>query len=683
MKRLGILSGIFLTMLCFETEAQKYDDIYYELPNHTLDQSFGYLQDYQINNPFFANTYIQMAIISEQKMVLTDPLLEIEKSQYWADNALKFFEEFKKYFKENELNTNAEYYENLRIKQAGKTLQNSDIDAFVKQHRTFCQSFKDSTMMAYSAIEKSKSLYNKCLDKFTAICKNYPTENKIVTSYNNELKKELETIKADYNEVVAAFDQYHKIIKAYPIARHRQVIDYKDITNYGIDGLTNCNFYENRFIIWNYGKWVDQINNKLNNEIVQLRKRVTDINDKYTADYERFRASQTATGKSAYYTEADLNNIRKYDSKGLIVSLFEYFENRDKVLAIAADPIMSAMDTSAMRNNLKKRYLYNASNYAGNALKALHNSSDNMKSENLSVFADFIKSKYNGTEGFKNFANEEEAFLKNTMSELASNYGKYEFIIERMHKKQSYSKKTKFANIPLWIIDKSNPSGEQYQTQKICYNAQNKAFFAAGIKSTAQATNGFVAHIGNANETEWLAEIKGAAKISYLQAAGDNCLAVCNKNGSQNCTVFAPNGKELISFDIENGEVKSAAIDEISGCYYFAISTESVCLIAKYTSNGQKAWEKGVATASKNADIVLTANGLIVICNANNKLSAVKLDNAGNILKNNEIADNCSEIKNTYSISATDICVIAQDSSDATLFVRLSTDTADVDFATK
>ena len=684
MKLLKIIPALLLTVSALDTKAQKYDDIFFELPNNTLDQSFGYLHNFQIDNPYFANTYVQMAIISEQKMVLTDPLLEIEKSQYWADNALKYFDEFKKFFKENDLNNNYEYYENLQIKQAGKRIQASDIEKFIKEHKTFCKNFKDSTFLAYSAIEKSKSLYNKCLESFTTISKEYPTVSKIVTNYNKDLKEKINELRTNYNNAVSAFGEYRKIIKAYPIASHRQVIDYKDIANYGIDGLTNSNFYENRFTIWNYGKWADEVDKQINDEIAPLKKRIEEINGKYTADYEKYKSSATiADNKGAYYTDNDLRMIRKYDQNALIISLFDYLEKRNRVLQLASDKLTSAMDTTSGLTALKMRHLYKTANAICNAQRALQTASENIGKAKSSVFGDFISKKYNGTEGFKSFASEEKAFLNFTMNEISANFGSYQFIVDKLHKKQTYSKKTKFANIPLWIIDKSNPTGETFCTTNILYNTQGKAIFAAVTKQTAKNTWCFVAHINDKNETAWLSDIKGATRVRYLLETSDKCLVVTDKGTTPTCTVFSNTGKEELSFEVENGDIKSVAYDEISGCCYFAISTGTVCMIAKYDKNGQKNWEKGVATASKSAEAILMPKGVYAICNANGKITATSIDTNGNILSNNEIADNCSEIKTAYSASANDMCIVAQDNTDKTFFVLLESETGNATFCSK
>jgi len=412
-----------VSFVCLSLNAQKYDDIYDELPNLSLDQAYSKFLAFQKMNPYFANTYIQLGMICEHKMNLSDPLRDISSAQFWSDNAHLFFGNFNVFYKEGDLRSNDVYYENLNIPFSGKKLTEADLKRFVDAHEKTCRDFRDSTMMIYNAISKSKMHYNRCLKTYASICDKFSNYNEMLLGYNKELDASLTSMSVDIDSSVVAFTEYQRLIKAFPLLGYRQRYDMKDILTFRLDGLTNSDFYENRFFMWDYKKWVDAYRDEVNSAILPLRKEIESINAKYADGKKEVESGAVLNAALEQpYDEYFVYRLGRYDNSSLVRELFAYLEARRVFYVHVGDSLTLNVDTVPSLMNRKMRHLYNTAVSAVDAKEKLKQVDSYVTGERVARFADFFGKKYNGEAGLHALQTSEPVAVDAELSKALSRF---------------------------------------------------------------------------------------------------------------------------------------------------------------------------------------------------------------------------------------------------------------------
>lgn len=426
MHNMKVLLLSLVSFVCVAVDAQKYDDIYDELPNLSLDQAYSKLLDFQKKYPYFANTYIQLGMICEHKMNLSDPLRDINSAQFWSENAHLFFGNFNVFYKEGDLRSNDVYYENLNIPFEGKKLKEEDLKHFVDAHEATCRNFRDTTMMIYTAIAKSKMHYNRCIKTFMAINEKYANYNELLLGYNNEVDKAMQSMANDIDSCVIAFGEYQRLIEAFPLLAYRQRYVMKDIQTFRLDGLTNSDFYENEFFMWDYKKWIDEYRGAIENAIKPLRREIDNINAMYSdgkKELESGKALQTALKQP--YDEFFVFKLGKYDNSSLVRELFSYLEARRQYYVFAGDSLTLNTDTVPALMGRKMRHLYNTAVRANDAKEKLKAVDSYVTEDRVARFAEFFEKKYGGLSGLHSLQTTEPVAIDDGLSKVFTRFVEY------------------------------------------------------------------------------------------------------------------------------------------------------------------------------------------------------------------------------------------------------------------
>lgn len=686
MKRLIKISIMALLLLSSNAKAQKsYDDIFGLMPNWSLDQTYSELLDFQKRNPFFANVYIQLGIVSEKIMVHIDPLRDFETSQLWANNANLFIGNFGVYYKDGDVRSNDEYYGNLGIPYSGKRIEDADLKKFVEQHRVKCKSYKDTTALAFHAIEKSKQHYNQCITAFSALCDRYDNLNEALLRYDANLQKELEQLGRDIDACIAAFDEYKAIIKAYPILNYRQLYEFKTIETFRLDGLTNSDFYENRFTIWDYRKWIDQYFTTIKNDILPLREKVEAINRKFVQGKAEYDANKPVNiNATPAYNDLFIFQLGRYDNSSLVRELFTYLDDRRELMAMAHDSLSLPVDSSTALINRKMRNIYRICSSLGETESALENLSASITPERIARFSDFFNTNYAGENGLKSYSANEKQFLNGVLDEVLVNFGKYMTIVEEQRAIEEYSVKTpRYAAVPLWVVSdnlRESVKG-QYITEKIVYDNYGRPQYVAGMKKGATPI-AFVAKIENDRTTGWITEIKKTSSVNCLTANGQGCIVAVTQNNLPYSVTIDAKGKAANPVDINEGNVAFINYNDITKNTYSAFNEGgggvSLCLT---DSLGAKIWDVQLPQITQACSMAEVSDGLLVVGLNNNSAVVLLVSNDG-VVARNETLGKASNIEAVYRASAQEICVFSTAANSSQLDLAIVSDKCEIQRST-
>ncbi len=408
-KRIYIIFTL-LAVNCLNISADRYADLIADMPNMTFDQAFFELMEYQKTNPSQANTYLQLAIVSEHKMVLSDPLRDFEQAQYWADNANLFFGNFRGFYPSNDAKSHEDLYLNFNIQHEGKHITDDELMAFVDQHATLCKNFKDSTALAFKALEASKGSYNKCIATFRMLCDNYQTLNEMLLRYDDEMAETLKNFSADFDQAINAFAEYKKITKTHHILNYRQLYDLKPIETFRLDGLTNSDFLANHFTMWDFRKWIDDFNHLYQTDITNIRTQILKIDQSY----------KDGTGSC---DELFFFQLGKYDNNSLVRDLFRYLDSRRELIEMATEN--TEADTLFTLSDQKMRRIYNVWGKLQETKEKLDYLDKSITPEKVELYRDFFKKSYGGEKGLRSFAHDESEHLLTVFQSVLDNFSQY------------------------------------------------------------------------------------------------------------------------------------------------------------------------------------------------------------------------------------------------------------------
>lgn len=606
----NIIISFVMSCLAFAVSAQqklKYDDIFYRLPDYSLSQSYSYLLDYQRQNPYFPNTYIQLGIICEQKMVLSDPLSDFETAQFWAEDAKLFFGNFKVFYKENDARSNSDYYANLKIASANKKLTDAEVMAFVDKHLEKCKDFADTTKLIYSALALSKRHYNNCIKTFKEICNDYESLNDALLRQDEKLSSKLDYLKLEIDSCINEFGTYRSLLSKYHIGNYRQRYELREIETFRLDGLTNSDFYENQFSVWDYSKWVDDYNRVFQVDILPLRNRVEQIQQQFDAGKAEFlKGSSSQIVDNEVYDDLFVFQLSKYDNNSLIRDLFKYLDSRRLLFAAGNDALCAASDSSTSVANAKMRYFYRLSQLHTQALSDLQVVKQSVTKEKVAHFAQFFWKYYRGVNGLSAFYGSENKVLDEAMDRYLSNFATYLSNNKAFVSMPIMSAPSKFGAVPLWMVGEEEKAGLKTQnlTSVIAYDGSGRVAYAGGTKATAKKSP-FVARIDENGAVAWISEVKKASEIKSLKAVDDGCIAIVREQEQQYLVRFNSLGRETMRSTLTNSnEPQHLSFNEIDNKYMLAFGDSTghvnVCMA---DSAGNFMWETPLTVRGELAGI--------------------------------------------------------------------------------
>lgn len=536
----NIVVYLFLIFLLFspiiKSQEIKYETIFSEKDNITKEQAFSRFLQFQSQNPQFANTYIQLANISENILLELDPFREIELVDYWANNSGLFYGLFLVYFNASELRRNREYYANIPVSKEGRANENDFIE-YVNSRKTYVQNYRDSVKLIFYALEKSKDHYNNCVRIFNDVNEEFDNFNEVLLRTDNDFISKLRELEFEFNACIEAFDEYKKLLKAYPLKGHKktyevqigqfkstvesivgaynQVYILKPIYTFRLDGIINSDFLKDTFEIWDYGQWVNQYREVFNSDISSLRKEVDQIQKSFDENQRFLARVDFVEPEMAMrsYDEFFLFRLGKYDNNSLIRELFDYLNVRQDFMLMQKYALNVSTDSSSTMMSRKLRYYYRLALQLNHSKSSLDNFCGEISKEKVNRFLEFFITYYNGEEGLKVFCNEQQAFLYNSFDSGINNLKGY---FQNNHElKKSYKNATgKGADIPLRII-KTNEDINKYSfiTRDIFYNNDNPQYVSGYAKKSGKNVP-FVARINSDFKVEWIKEYETANSTS-------------------------------------------------------------------------------------------------------------------------------------------------------------------------
>lgn len=541
----------------------KYDDIFEKLPTLRPINAYNQFFAYQQQDPFFANTYIQLGRICELKMIEIDPFRDFEQANYWAKNSVLFYNLFTAYLKEGDVRRNREYYANLVTPQPGKKIEQEDVMAFLQSRLSFCKGYSDTLAMVYSTLAKSKDHYNNSVQIFKTINNSYSSYNEALLRTNPNFLKLIDSLNVQFNASVDSFRIYQNLISKYPLSAYKQQFTLKPIETFRLDGITNSDFLDNKFMVWNYGQWVSSFNRTFHSDIVPLRKEINEIQDLFMSNRRKLSLLDTISRDDNFKSFDDLFLFRlgKYDNNSLVRELFLYLEQNQDLLITTKSVLNNPVDSSSALLNRKLRYYHRLALEHKKSMEALGLFQKSIDSQMVENQKEFFDKHYKGIQGLPDFYTSESLSMKKLMNDNFDKLRRYLQNEKMLKLSLGYSKgKPKVPQSPNYSLVGSS-TNEPFIVYSLSYSQERPNFVSGFMNKPSRKPSAFVAKIDGSSATEWVKEVGHTPSLEqgdcarFVYGFSNGCLAlVSGKDGDAN-------RNSLVRLDDKGGMVFKKLLD--------------------------------------------------------------------------------------------------------------------------
>jgi len=630
---LQITAWVILITFALNVTAQPldYDDYYKTIATQSDENIFNKLMIYQKSDPFFVTIYVQLGDASYRMLKKTDPLKDYQNAMYWASTGLLNLQLYTHYVKENEARSNRAYYANLPIEKKEAKLTNLDLQNFVSQRMKQIESYRDSVILVYRNLERSKELYNSCISYYHQINNRHNNLNETLLKCDITLFKELNQLKSNFDSTLIYFNRYLELIKNFPIKGYNQQYTLKPIKTFRLDGLTNSNFLDNSFQIWNYGLWVDEFNSLYDNDIQKLRQEIETI-DKNFITFETKATShsiKSAEASKPILDEKFLFRLGKYDNNSLVRDLFTYKWKKQQFLAQWLDEQNNANDTIKGIMMRKARYYSSLVEAKSNADSALLQLKSSVSIAKINRFSSFFHS-YEGESGLTRYCDQQ----KDTLIQLLN--GSFENLKNYMafDSQNPIGIFASYANDTIPIFKTSANYNGRYKTSDFV-KTPNHATYITGQEMAKGSMAPFLSYADKTGKTKWLKRIEKPIKYDSLNYFVDSKVY----STTSDCFVVYTHKKptlfnSVVRYDSIGNELSRFSIpislvpvyfdfDDINQKYLMAFKGEDTAqrsqleplTICSIDSAGSVLWSSSFELNGSLSGIVRTDNNYLIFAN--------------------------------------------------------------------
>ncbi len=663
--------GIFTSSVL----AQNFRKVYDALPDMTLDQAYSALFDFQKANPYLSAVYIQLGDVCEKKMIMFDPLRETESIRFWSQNAELFYGNLKVYYSDGDVRT--EFYENLHIPFAGKKITDADLWSYVEQHKQKCKNIADTTSLIYSTIESSRLHYNKSIEAFKSICNDYQDRNEMLLRYDAPLAARLDSLKWHASECERQFAEYKRLTKLYPIANYTQRYEKVPIETFRLDGLTNSDFFENRFNIWDYTAWIADFQKTFNSQIKPLRDDVAKINNAYMSARAEFDAGRLATSASTKpYDENFLFRLGHFDVGSAVDPLFDYLDATREMIVLAGDSLGRNFSFAPGLENRKMRRLSRLVQQSQVAAQKRQTLIAISTKEKLARFADLFVKQYGGVAGMKSFVERDAQYCQSIINQMNEATADYIRQAAQFSETDVYSTPNGAAapSVPLWVAFEPQSVTAKFISTHVVRNARGQVAAAAGyVKGNAQSW--FVAGISPEKSTQWLLRLKGVNSINNVALTSDGILISAIRQ-LKPVVIFIDNqGKEQASISSNAEFANIMDRDGVTGSTFWVAGNDQSLPTLSKASDGSAAqdWTSAISGITKVYSVNVVADGFILIGSTpTGGLATVHVSADGVTDTPKVIAADVADVVATQRVSSSEMAALVKLSSGKHQYIPFS-----------
>lgn len=615
-KILAITLAVLVSSTCMAQRRLKYKTIYDGIGKEPVEFSMGKLKEFQAVMPYFANTYLQIAMMDWAALQKADPFLNY-------DRVLSLIYETKLYYgialskisaDDKEVKKNIEYYANVPV----STVEHQAVVDYINQQLEKISDYQKNVVNIVELYRAAVDKYNGCTSLFRQIISYQSNYKNLMLTSDDKLKREMQQLAQGYDSVIASFSEFKSALAKYPIKNYKMELKPQPVRTYRLEGISLCDFLQDEVLIWNYGDWAKKMSKTINGDVTSIKKEaVTNIKGiRERVVTLRQQKASTDTVREILVPSRLVNLIEKYDYESFISNGIKY-EAAKANFQIAS--MRSANNTELLESQreelaMKANYYYDLYLGTQKAREALGELKQRLTDQKVSIHKDFVDDVYGGKSRLLgSFASDESAAIDRLENENLSHF-------------------LKFALAQMRPSDLPNPVDDDIMVlNTICDNFGSR--YVSGFKSVNEtSSSAIVAKLNDDNSVAWktvvnisTAGFNKAVQVIPTQFAG--VVVIVQNEGDDGIKSQAVRlndaGKLIVKSDLTSAMYPTVscydeALDAVSIVMKDSRSADSYddCLVETVTL-GQKETEVSdkFKLVGEVADIIHSRNGKVVVCN--------------------------------------------------------------------
>lgn len=487
------------------SQKMKYKDIFplikeknYETAIPQID---GFLRDSK--NADHANAHLQKGLYFEQQIegyhIISDSTILLEK----CDSAIHFLTKAKSLITDKELRKNDEYYQDfyrrdLRTGEFGIKL--SDVHLDIEKKIEALQNLDNYAKQIHKNLEIADRNYKVSNEQYRHLTTLYKNENDFVLMSSEEEKNELQGMVDRTDSIRIAIDNVRDAVSKLGRKGYSPEINFIEISQFGSDGKSPANFYQNDIEAWDYLAWAENVQQKIRIDVNRAR-------DNLLSTYEELKSKFDLVKIGGGISEDELattldpvlkKQLRELDPNPLPEKLLNILINHTKFEFITNEKLNTKLADEADVN-----YQLAVTDSINNMIRTISTQASTLvepfTTEGAKKYPNLVENHYGGEFGLIKYRKKiEEQFEreKNKWAELQSYW-----------KEKSIWGVSEDAADSIYLIARTDSTYTAMELSKyytLAVTTDDSAnIYALGLEFTGNKDKGYLAKVGNDRTIKW------------------------------------------------------------------------------------------------------------------------------------------------------------------------------------
>jgi len=318
-----------------------FKDLYESIPLNDRFSNMLNLRHYQSSKPEHAIPYFLLAEIHYRYMYETNPLYQFDFVESNYHELVTYYGLAKIRLTESQARQDREYYGNIDIVTDKRKVTLPDILNAIDVRLAEADLYFNNAKSVHENYLKCIGKYNECLFKFREIVEGYPNYKDLYLLADYSIKKDVETIGANFDSSLVFFDAYK--VSCAKLSHLLNVNNYKlnPIVTYRLEGLVEPDFTQPVVGLWNFKSWAKNFLDILNGDIRNIKDGLIENDKQLDKQIEKLKKEEVYSDDLQYFKPEDKfrNLIGKYDYASLCNELLGYKISKEKYLAKTRETI--------------------------------------------------------------------------------------------------------------------------------------------------------------------------------------------------------------------------------------------------------------------------------------------------------------------------------------------------------
>jgi len=507
MKNISLAVVFILLIAASNSMAQKlkYKDIFALIESKDYDTAIPQINAFlnDSKNEDHANAHLQKGLYFEQKIekyhIISDSTALLQES----DSAIFFLNKAKSLISDKELKKNSEYYQSfyrrdLRTGDFGIKL--SDVSLDLEKKITALQDLSKYAKIICTNLKIADRNYKLSNEQYRLIASLYGSQNDFFLIATEKEKDALQGMVERTDSIRTAIDAVRDAVSKLGRKGYSPEIQFVDIKEFGKDGMTKADFYQNDIVAWDYLTWAENAQQNIRIDVSRMRDNLNQTYEDLKAKFDLVKSGGgISKGDLATSIDSKLKSqIRSVDENPLPEKLLNILINHTQFEFITNEKLNTKLaDESDV-------------NYQLSITEKVNSLIDDISKQTAVLVEPYTT---NGTKKYSNFIETNyggEFGLIKYRKELESQFSKEK---KKWEELQSYwSEKSKWgvsedAADSIYLVARTDSTYTSMKLSKfytLSITEDDSAnIYAFGIEFTGTKDKGYLAKVGNDRVIKW------------------------------------------------------------------------------------------------------------------------------------------------------------------------------------